>query len=97
MKEPLKILTTEKQITIDFHGDSLTDYRAWARAVYVRSAYRNDPAIKIGELSHVGTAVDEHRLDRMIENDAAVQLNYQRLVSDGLEAAFEGNDWQDNP
>ena len=29
---------------------------------------------------------------RLIDNDAAVTSNYQRLVSDGLEEAFEGND-----
>ena len=36
--------------------------------------------------------MDEHRFMRLIDNDAAVTSNYQRLVSDGLEEAFEGND-----
>ena len=81
-----------QRIEIDFHGTSPTDGESWNRAVYTRSAHRNDPAIQIQELERVGAAVDEHRFARMIENDSAVTLNYKRLVSDGLEEAFEGND-----
>ena len=81
----------EQKITIEFHGKSPKDGKSWMRSIYTRSAYRNDPTVQIQELSRVGAAVDEHRFARMIENDAAVRHNYQRLVSDGLEEAFEGN------
>lgn len=36
--------------------------------------------------------IDNPRFTRMIENDMTVNLNYQRLVSDGLEEAFEKSD-----
>ena len=81
-----------QRIGLDFHGASPTDSESWKKAVYTRSAHRNDPAIQIQQLQRVGPAVDEHRFMRLIDNDAAVTSNYQRLVSDGLEEAFEGND-----
>ena len=81
-----------RKIRIDFHGISPTDRKSWLSAVYARSAYRNDPAIEKQRLNPLGAAVDEHRFARMIENDAAVELNYQRLVSDALEEGFERGD-----
>ena len=78
-----------RKISIGFHGLSPADPKSWMKAVYVRSAYRNDPAVLLQTLRRVGAAVDEHRFVRMIENDAAVGLNYQRLASDGYEDAYE--------
>ncbi len=78
-----------QRIEIDFHGVSPTNRESWKRAIYVRSAYRNDPTVLVQQLQRVCAAVDEHRFARLIENDAAVLLNYQRLVSDGLEEIFE--------
>ena len=81
-----------QKITIEFHGNSPNTDISWRKSIYVRSAYRNDPDVRMGRLERVGAAVDESRFMRMIENDAVVQLNYRRLVSDGLEEAFEGSD-----
>ena len=78
-----------RKISISFHGISPTDSPSWMKAVYARSAYRNDPVVLMQRLNRVGAAVDEHRFARMIENDAAVGLNYQRLASDGYEDAYE--------
>lgn len=79
----------DEKIKIDFHGASPTDSESWKKAVYARSAYRNDPSERIQQLHRVGPAVDEHRFVRLIENDEAVTLNYQRLASDGFEDAYE--------
>ena len=79
----------KRKISIDFHGIPPVDSQSWKKAVYARSAYRNDPAVLLQTLHRVGAAVDEHRFARMIENDAAVGLNYQRLASDGYEDAYE--------
>ena len=78
-----------EKIKVEFHGASPTDRESWKRAIYARSAYRNDPSAQIEQLSRVGPAVDEHRFVRMIENDEAVRLNYQRIASDGFEDAYE--------
>ena len=81
-----------KKIGIDFHGVSPTNRESWMRAVYTRSAYRNDPIVQIQQLRRVGSVVDEHRFARMIDNDASVRLNYERIVSDAFEEAFERSD-----
>ena len=57
--------------------------------LYVRSAYRNDPEFQMSRLQRTGRLVDETRIRRMIDNDAAVSKNYQRLASTGLEDLYE--------
>ena len=56
---------------------------------YFRSAYRNDPQFVVNSISRQGKAVDEWRFEFMNQNDAAVNLNYQRLASQALEDLFE--------
>ena len=85
----LPLLDPGQKITIEFHGSPPTDQQSWARALYARSAYRNDPVAQVNQLARVPAAPEEHRFQRMIENDAAVSLNYQRLVSSGCEQAFD--------
>lgn len=86
------IFGDSNKIKIDFHGSSPTDDQSWKKAVYARSAYRNDPSVQLDNLRRVGNMIDNPRFSRMIENDVTVNLNYQRLVSDGLEEAFEKSD-----
>ncbi|HEV2295112.1 MAG TPA: AAA family ATPase [Tepidisphaeraceae bacterium] len=57
--------------------------------IVASSAYRNDPEFQLSSLSQVGPAVQEHRINRLIDNDQAVSRNYQRLVSQGFEDIFE--------
>ena len=78
-----------QKIAIEFHGSPRTDSQSWARSLYARPAYRNDPVAQMSQLTRVGAATDERRFQRMIDNDAAVSLNYQRLVSIGCEQAFD--------
>ena len=62
------------------------------KALYLRSAYRNDPEFQIRRLSRTGDPLDEVRVNRMIDNDAAVGRNYQRLASQGLEDLYVRED-----
>lgn len=59
------------------------------KAFYIRSAYRNDPELLLGALSQVGSALDEERITRLIDNDATVTSNYRRLVSDAFDDVFQ--------
>ncbi len=72
-------------LTIEFHNLSQTDLR---KAIYVRTAYRNDPVIDIGAIQTMPPVFQEQRFYRMIENDAAAGTNFQRLASNALERAF---------
>lgn len=55
------------------------------KALYVRSAYRNDAEFQVEQLNRTQPLLLEDRVNRMIENDATVGKNYQRLAAQGLE------------
>ena len=62
------------------------------KAIYVRSAHRNTPAFSYNSLSKVGSALQERRFERLIDNDQATGQNYLRLTSGALEDLFEARD-----
>lgn len=80
---------TGNDVELAFH-DSLPGERR--KAFYVRSAYRNEPEFQLRRLERVGVPLDEVRVDRMIDNDAAASRNYRRLVSQALKDVFEPRD-----
>jgi len=69
---------------ISFHD---SDVRP-EKSIYVRTAYRNDPVVSVKQISDSGPVLQEKRFNKMIQNDEAVQLNYQRLVSNSVQQAF---------
>ena len=58
------------------------------KAIYVRSPYRNDPDFQIKSLSHLGDPFERLPVARMINNDATISSNFQRLVSQSIEGLF---------
>jgi predicted ATPase len=79
-------------VTITFHDPQPANEEQRRKAVYARSAYRNDPEFELNNLSQVGPAVREFRFSRLIDNDQAVSRNYQRLVSQGFQDVYERAD-----
>ena len=73
-------------VTVDFHNP-LPDNRK--KIFHVRSAYRNDPDFQISHLNRMTNPLDDVQVNRMIDNDASIQKNYQRLASKGLEDLYE--------
>lgn len=55
---------------------------------YVRTAYRNDHEFATSYLSRQGAVLDNVALHRLIEPDATVSINYQRLASQAMEDVF---------
>src|SRR5579871_2130208 len=82
------------KVHVEFHPPEPADEDARRKAVYARTAYRNDPEFQLSNLTWVEAAVREHRFNRLIDNDMAVSRNYQRLVSQGFEDVFESADPQ---
>ena len=82
----------QQAIQVEFHGAEPTDPDERKKAVYVRSAYRNDPAFQVSSLSRMGSPLTEQRFIRFSENDATVGINYQRLASQSFKAAFTEED-----
>ncbi len=66
--------------------------REWRKVLYLRSAYRNDPEFQIQNLTRVGSPFEDIHVNRMIDNDAAVARNFQRLASRALEDVFDPED-----
>lgn len=76
-------------LNIEFHNATQADLR---KAIYTRTAYRNDPVMDIGAIQKMKSVFQEQRFSRMIENDAAAGKNFQRLASNTLERAFRRED-----
>ena len=73
--------------TVQFHDSGVHPVK---KSLYVRSAYRNDPEFRITRLQRQGDLLDLIPFGRMIDNDAAVGRNYQRLASQGLVDLYGG-------
>lgn len=76
-------------LDIVFHGAAETNLE---RAIYARTAYRNDPVMNVGAIQVMPSALKERRFDSMIQNDAAATSNFQRLASKALSRAFRRED-----
>jgi predicted ATPase len=76
-------------VQVVFHDPQPEGDDARRKAVYVRTAYRNEPEFQLDQLANVQSALTENRLKRLIDNDQTVGLNYRRLVSRGFQEAFE--------
>ncbi|WP_244505304.1 AAA family ATPase [Rhizobium sp. LCM 4573] len=56
--------------------------------MYVRSAYRHDPEFVSKSLSRQGPVLESLKLNKLIETDATVAINYGRLASQAMEDLF---------
>jgi predicted ATPase len=79
----------QNNVTLTFYDPQPLSIDQRQKTVYVRSAYRNDPEFQLDHLTRVAPAVQESRINRLIDNDQAVSLNYRRLVSQGFEEIYE--------
>ena len=85
-------LNWNDQVIALFHDYDPGNPQGNRKTFYIRSAYRNDPEFQIDQLHRIGDLLDEVRIQRMIDNDAAVSRNYQRLVGNAVEDVFERGD-----
>ena len=81
--------TQSGRTNIEFHGPSQSNM---SKAIYVRTAYRNTPVIKVESIQRMPSITKETRFSNMIENDAAASGNFQRLLSNAVERAFNRED-----
>ena len=80
------------QVHIEFYDYAPQNAQSNKKMFYMRSAYRNDPEFQINQFHRTGDLLDVVHIQRMIDNDAAVSRNYQRLVSNAVEDVFERSD-----
>lgn len=89
-KARTRVIQESQMISIDFHEEPPKEKQDRKKAIYVRSAYRNDPDFTINELKRTGSVLDGRKVGRLIENDAIVSENYQRLVSASVTGLYSG-------
>jgi len=73
-----------KDVTIETHNEETFD----RGSVYVRTAYRNEPSFTSDIIERQGGMLDSLTTSRMIEGDATVSRNYQRLAAQAMEDLF---------
>ena len=69
------------RVKIEFHGQGTLSTEQCKKAFYFRTAHRNDPDLNVSHLERIGNLLDQARIQRTIDNDAAVFQNYQRLAA----------------
>ena len=79
-------------VNIEFFDDIRKySYEQYQEAFYFRTAYRNSPNISIHTLQTIPSPLSHADNKMMIENDATVDDNYQRLMSATLTEFFDKN------
>ncbi len=84
---------TRPKVTVGFHGQE-PNGEAKKRAIYLRSAYRNEAHFQARNLTAVPKVEDEEmqRLDLLVNDDKRVQQNYNRIVSNTVFELFNKRD-----
>ncbi len=78
-----------EKIKLTFYNQPLAlDQNFYRKSFYIRTAYRNDPDFIVTQLRKMGTALESSRFSRLIDNDASVHENYQRIVSYSVEKLY---------
>lgn len=80
-----------QSLQIEFHEPLPTPTAARRRLFYIRSAYRNEPDFALKALQHQGPDVAAPTRQRIIDNEAFVSWNYQRLVSATIAQLYNGS------
>lgn len=82
------VLNLEQAVKVTLHGAEPSNIDDRKKALYVRTAYRNDPEFRADGLQRVASSLDENRFSFLFQNDAVVGKNYQRLASQAFREIF---------
>ena len=66
-----------QNVDVQLHPSGTVD---WRNGLHIRTAYRNVPSVGISQLNKVNESQEANRLLRLIDNDAALSLNLQRIA-----------------
>ncbi|MXY08768.1 MAG: ATP-binding protein [Rhodothermaceae bacterium] len=79
----------QNDVKVDFHEAMPVQSK---KVLYARSAYRNDPEFQAQGIMQLPNPLEEIRINRLIDNDAAVSKNYQRLIVETVRGALGKED-----
>ena len=80
VKKGSNVENTQNAVSIKFHDLSKYDENTIKGKFYFRTAYRNDADFTISSLKRQNDPISSIRFDNLIQNDAVVKENYERLV-----------------
>jgi predicted ATPase len=91
-KDSTKSYNRHNSVKVTFH-DHPEGSQVQKKAMYFRTAYRNDPDFNISTFGRIGAPHDNLKVNRFIDNDQTVSENYQRLVHSTMSGVYsEVND-----
>ena len=70
----------QNKVLVEFYEDGPTTENDYRKSLYLRTAYRNDPSFRNVIISEPPNILEKNRLRRLIDDDKAVEANYQRLI-----------------
>jgi len=79
----------DDKVSIDFFDLKDADGAAVKGRFYFRTAYRNEPDFTVSRLERQGDPATTLGPSTLMQNDAAVSNNYQRLVANTLKAVYD--------
>lgn len=75
-------------VQVEFHEPLPNGPEDRKKLVYVRSAFRNEADFSIAGFNRMPSPLDAPRVSRMIDTDASVSDNYQRLVMATIDGVY---------
>jgi len=90
VKQGFALSDWQQLVSIDFHEPIPQQGQERKKLFYIRSAYRNEADFTTTSLQRVGSALDSPTIGKLIDNDASVSQNYQRLVAASVAGLYSG-------
>lgn len=76
-------------VQLEFHEAIPDGPEQRKKLIYVRTAFRNEADFNIPAFGRLASPLESSRTTRMIDNDAAVSENYQRLIMQTIDGIYD--------
>lgn len=78
----------DQRVQVEFHEPIPAGGEDRKKLIYVRSAFRNEADFNVSGISRLASPLDSPRVGRLIDTDASVSDNYQRLILQTLDGVY---------
>lgn len=75
-------------VTVEFHEPLPDGPEDRKKLIYVRTAFRNEAEFQISGFNRMQSPLDSVRVNRMIDADASVSENFQRLIAETIDGLW---------
>ncbi|MFI2709157.1 AAA family ATPase [Micromonospora sp. NPDC018662] len=76
-----------QHVQVSFH-EPLPEGADRKKLIYVRSAFRNEADFNVSSFNRLASPLDAPKVSRLIDNDASVSDNYQRLIMATIDGVY---------